>query len=323
VVANKRNFEDRMSIGKAEHPTISVVITNYNYRPYVARAVDSAVTQSVKPMEVVVVDDGSTDGSSEYVAEHYVACKPVHLITMENRGQLAAFREGLKHCTGDIICFLDADDHWDANYLELVQGAFEAQPSIDYVFTNMTYVGKRQGHSEKENKDRDFGVSALLTSFTSAYIGSPTSALSLKRNLLSRILDLPYEFDLEWKTCADTVIALGSSILGAHKYYLGTARANYHIHDANNWFQHSKGRIAELRHELRATRLTKYYRDRVGLDETALRWAQLEFKTRPNPRYHELGVYTWLLLSSRAPITYKAWAIASMLKHYFRSLKLR
>nr|WP_246214911.1 glycosyltransferase [Modestobacter muralis] len=86
---------------------MSVVIANYNYAQYVGAAVDSALALRWGDVEVVVVDDGSTDGSAE-VLERYA--DRVRLISLANGGQRVAANRGFAESTGDVVVFLDADD---------------------------------------------------------------------------------------------------------------------------------------------------------------------------------------------------------------------
>lgn len=87
-------------------PTISILIANYNYEAYVGGAIESALAQTWPAVEVIVVDDGSKDGSRA-VIERYPT---VRAIFQENRGHCAAARRGLEAATGDLVIFLDADD---------------------------------------------------------------------------------------------------------------------------------------------------------------------------------------------------------------------
>jgi glycosyltransferase involved in cell wall biosynthesis len=90
-------------------PRISVVIPVYNGRRYIAEAIESALGQSVQPLQVIVIDDGSTDGSADVVAsyEPRVTC-----IRQPNRGPAAARNLGVERATGELLAFLDADDVW-------------------------------------------------------------------------------------------------------------------------------------------------------------------------------------------------------------------
>ncbi len=86
---------------------ISIVITCFNYARYVAQAIDGALNQTYPHKEVIVVDDGSTDGSTDIIARYGERIK---FIAQQNQGQAAAGYAGFKVSSGDIILFLDADD---------------------------------------------------------------------------------------------------------------------------------------------------------------------------------------------------------------------
>jgi glycosyltransferase involved in cell wall biosynthesis len=88
-------------------PVVSVVIDNYNYAAFLREAIDSALGQTYSRVEVVVVDDGSTDGSRQIIASYGDRIVPV---LKDNGGQASAFNAGLLAAGGDVVCFLDADD---------------------------------------------------------------------------------------------------------------------------------------------------------------------------------------------------------------------
>src|SRR5688572_27945750 len=106
---------------------ISVVITNYNYAQFLSQALDSVFAQTQRPHEVILVDDGSTDGSRA-VIERY----DVHAIWQANAGQSAALDAGVAAATGDVVCLLDADDAWHSTKIERVAYAFDQHPSIQW-----------------------------------------------------------------------------------------------------------------------------------------------------------------------------------------------
>jgi glycosyltransferase involved in cell wall biosynthesis len=95
-----------MSQGKK----ISVIIPNHNYGRYLAQAVESVLNQSYNNLELIVVNNGSTDNSLD-VLKHYVG--KIRLIDQTNLGQSGARNSGLANATGDLIAFLDADDFWE------------------------------------------------------------------------------------------------------------------------------------------------------------------------------------------------------------------
>ena len=98
-------------------PSVSVIIPLYNKRPYVERALGSALGQRDVALEVIVVDDGSTDGGADVVA----ACADprVRLVRQPNQGPGAARNTGWRAAVAPCVAFLDADDHWAPDYLAL------------------------------------------------------------------------------------------------------------------------------------------------------------------------------------------------------------
>src|SRR5215208_2989974 len=91
----------------SESPLVSVLVSNYNYEHFLEEAVDSALKQTYSKLEVVVVDDGSTDGSRELIESYGDRVIPV---LKENGGQASACNAGFRASKGEIVIFLDADD---------------------------------------------------------------------------------------------------------------------------------------------------------------------------------------------------------------------
>ena len=89
------------------NPKVSILINNYNYGRFLAEAIDSALAQTYKNLEVIVVDDGSTDNSREIIASYSDRIVPV---LKENGGQASAFNAGFERARSDWIAFLDSDD---------------------------------------------------------------------------------------------------------------------------------------------------------------------------------------------------------------------
>lgn len=91
-------------------PTVSVIITSYNYGRFLAEAIESVMRQTWRPDEVVVVDDGSTDDTAEVAARY--AAEGVRYVYKENGGASSARNTGIRESSGELIAFLDADDVW-------------------------------------------------------------------------------------------------------------------------------------------------------------------------------------------------------------------
>jgi glycosyltransferase involved in cell wall biosynthesis len=88
-------------------PLVSIVIDNFNYGRFVAAAIESALAQSYRPLEVIVVDDGSTDDSRAIIRSYG---ERLRYVFQENQGQSGAFNSGYTACRGEIVLFLDSDD---------------------------------------------------------------------------------------------------------------------------------------------------------------------------------------------------------------------
>ena len=97
-------------------PRISVVIPLYNKAPYIANAISSALMQDVPPAEIIVVDDGSTDGGGSVVEQFQE--NGVRLIRQDNFGVSAARNRGMQAATSEYVAFLDADDEWLPSHVQ-------------------------------------------------------------------------------------------------------------------------------------------------------------------------------------------------------------
>ncbi len=115
-------------------PSVSVIIPIYNSGKYLREAIDSVLAQRYSPLEVLVVDDGSSDNGPEIASSYGPG---VRVIAIPHRGHPAARNAGVAASTGDFLAFLDADDLWTANKIELQLQAFAADPSLDLVFGHM------------------------------------------------------------------------------------------------------------------------------------------------------------------------------------------
>jgi glycosyltransferase involved in cell wall biosynthesis len=106
-----------------ENFRISAIIPLYNGERFIEKALTSISRQTLKPLEVIVVDDGSTDGGVEVVRNLDLGLA-LKVVSQENAGQSAARNEGARLASGDYLAFLDQDDAWYPRHLELLAGAF-------------------------------------------------------------------------------------------------------------------------------------------------------------------------------------------------------
>jgi glycosyltransferase involved in cell wall biosynthesis len=116
---------------------VSVIIPAFNAASFLPHAVASIDRQGYHPLEIIVVDDGSTDNTAEVARSlPSVSCYLHH----QNRGPSAARNLGLRQAGGEFIAFLDADDQWPPGKLNLQLGRLRAEPQLDVVLGRIQYI---------------------------------------------------------------------------------------------------------------------------------------------------------------------------------------
>lgn len=122
-------------------PTLSIVIPVYNVDKYVLEAVNSVMSQTVKPFEVIIVDDGSTDNSSQLVEDNYSVIPYVKIIHTENQGLGEARNVGTRAAVGDYIYYFDSDDILKDNLIEEFYKELLRNPDMDlYAFSAESFL---------------------------------------------------------------------------------------------------------------------------------------------------------------------------------------
>lgn len=112
-------------------PLISCIVPVYNGAAYLAAAIDSILAQDYRPLDVIVVDDGSTDESAAIAARYG---EPVRVLAIDHVGMDDARNAGLEAAKGGYIAFLDADDLWHSQKLSLQMDVFERSPDVEICY---------------------------------------------------------------------------------------------------------------------------------------------------------------------------------------------
>lgn len=112
-------------------PTISIIVPVYNVAAYLPECIESLLNQTFNDIEIILIDDGSTDGSGN-ICDQYKSLDPrIRVIHQENRGVSHARNTGIDQVTGQYICFIDSDDHVSDNYAEILFNAINRKADID------------------------------------------------------------------------------------------------------------------------------------------------------------------------------------------------
>ncbi|HNT86820.1 MAG TPA: glycosyltransferase family 2 protein, partial [Candidatus Hydrogenedentes bacterium] len=123
------DVEEPASCPIAEGPLVTVVLSSYNYADFLGQALDSVFEQTYRPIELVVVDDGSSDRSREIIEEKLRSASiPATPVFQENRGQAAALNAGFALAKGRYICTLDSDDYWSRDKVARMAAFAERLP---------------------------------------------------------------------------------------------------------------------------------------------------------------------------------------------------
>ena len=132
--------------GKADSaPMVSVVIPTYNNAQFLPEALDSLLSQTFRSLELIVVDDGSTDDTVD-VLKPYAGL--LRYIRKENGGPASARNAGIKHARGELIAFQDADDTWLPEKLQLQVDYLREHPEVGVVFSGSVFFGTETRQSD-------------------------------------------------------------------------------------------------------------------------------------------------------------------------------
>ncbi len=211
---------------------ISVLINNYNYGKYVGEAIASVLSQKHPDFELIVVDDGSTDQSLEVIDSFHD--DRMKTITKLNGGQLSAFNAGFLASSGEIICFLDADDMYQPGYLSAVDELFSKHSDCGCLMGRIEYFGLQSG-SDMIYPDGFFGCNPFSVATRHVWRGTSTSAISMRRSIAETILPCS-DNETFWKTRADDLLVWGTDLVCANKYCFSNPSVKYRVHDNNYFF---------------------------------------------------------------------------------------
>jgi glycosyltransferase involved in cell wall biosynthesis len=220
-----------MSPEQAEEfrPVVSIIIDNFNYARFLRAAIDSALGQTYQPVEVIVVDDGSTDNSRDIISSYG---NRLSAVFKSNGGHASAFNAGFRATRGSIVMFLDADDALLPTAVEEVvrawhPGTAKAQFVLAHVDADGRELGAIVPYSPAQMLDGDIRASILEAG---GYVGVPTSGNAFARTVLDRILPLS---ESQWRQAADTSLEIIAPFLG-DVVSLRKTLGCYRVHEANH-----------------------------------------------------------------------------------------
>lgn len=141
--------------------TVAVIIPNYNYGCFVGEAIESVLSQTIMPDEIIVIDDGSTDSSLDIISTY--AEDVTVLVNETNVGIVETFRKAVAATKSDYIVFVGADNRIRCDYIERCRAALDADSSVAVAYTDVVLFGPRaQWHAERVKKASEFKVDEVF-----------------------------------------------------------------------------------------------------------------------------------------------------------------
>jgi len=211
-------------------PKVSVIIPTYNRAQMVCEAVDSVLEQSFTDFEVVIVDDGSTDGTEEVLRRRYG--DRIHYLYQENQGRAVARNQGIQASSGEYLQFLDSDDWLLPRALEIQAGFLERHPEVDVVYGDGYYCDQDgepiQRISEERPPTPDEGLLAIMVLHN---IVVATHSAVVRRRALEELDDPGFDERLRGTEDADFWLRLAAK--GARFAAHGQPVCRYRLHGSN------------------------------------------------------------------------------------------
>jgi glycosyltransferase involved in cell wall biosynthesis len=235
LAAIQAHTSEDLSVGRAQLPVVSVIITNYNYGKYIRECIESCLEQDYPFCDIVIIDDCSVDDSLDIIKPYEDRVKIVR--HEHNKGQLAAFYSGLEVSKGEFTVFVDADDFLDADAVSahLFIHLF-TKPPVGFTCLRNREVSAGSKilsnfNMDFQNNGREIAYVSPRVIHTPTWSWSTTSSMMFRTELLNLIKP---EDTSAFRICADYYLAHFANLLGGSILY-NKAKVNYRRHGENGY----------------------------------------------------------------------------------------
>ena len=206
-------------------PKVSVIIPNYNYAKYIAKAIESVMSQTYKNLEIIVIDDGSKDDSLEVLANFG---DKIRVVSQKNEGVSRARNHGAEISDGEYLAFLDADDAWLPEKLEKQFEKFAEDGQIGLVHCSMTLINSEDQPIGEMCDGQEGWVAEELLRFERTVVSGSGSSSLIKREIFMEVGGFDYRLSTsaDWDLCYRV----------ADRYKFGFVKETlvlYRIHNSN------------------------------------------------------------------------------------------
>jgi glycosyltransferase involved in cell wall biosynthesis len=254
-------------------PIVTVLINAYNYGRFIEEAIDSVLSQDfpMDKVEILVIDDGSTDDTAERVKKYG---SRIRYFYKPNGGQGSAFNLGFKYAQGDIIALLDADDYFLPGKLRRIVEEFQNRPETGMIYHPLLELDVNSGEFRQTQIALISGFLPDDTSKLLAYRSYPTSGMVFRRQALAEVLPMPETIRLQADAYVSILIPLVAPVFALPEplsVYRVHGQNLYHSQDQTLSPERRKSRtdtLTTISNELKAW--AEYHRHRLVRREARL-----------------------------------------------------
>lgn len=271
---------------------VTIAISSYNYERFVAQTIESALAQTYPNVEVIVVDDGSTDGSWAIIQRYG---ERISAVRSANRGQGSAYNIGFERSSGDWVLFLDSDDMLHPNTVERCLAAVRDDTSIVEFRLRLIDANSQPLGNQIPYTMHSGDVTPIIRRF-GTYAGPPSCGNFYRRSAIAPCFPVPAE---RWRGSVDTVPFIVGAFHG-QVVSLPEALASYRLHRASSARMGLMGNMSQtmteelLMQQSRQREVLALLRERSGID--------IRGPFLPLPWHVRARALAWRLEPDRPPV---------------------
>jgi glycosyltransferase involved in cell wall biosynthesis len=217
-------------------PDVSGVIALYNGATHITAAIQSMMSQTESPLEIIIVDDGSTDDAlaavESLMAESDDAKKLVKIVRQQNSGQGSARNRGVAEAKGTFIAFLDQDDSWEPTHIAHLRTFFESRPALGWIYTDFNEFDEGSRFIQRNFLEKKRYTPPESSIF--GLIGSDMMMLPSSSLIRKEALESVGGFDTQFRGYEDDDLFFRIFVAGWSFIYEPEALVNYRIHPDNS-----------------------------------------------------------------------------------------
>jgi glycosyltransferase involved in cell wall biosynthesis len=220
-------------------PKLSIITPSLNQAQYLEQTIQSVLEQKYEPLEFIIIDGGSTDGSVDIIRKHEKQL--AFWVSEKDRGQAHALNKGLAHATGEIVAYLNSDDLYLPGSFTAVVNYFRQHPECEWLCGDTRMFGE-----DREEMLISANVPKSAAQALSWAYKAPQPGMFWKRELLRE------GFDDRWRYCFDHELYVRLLLAGHQCEHLPLTLAAYRLHDTSktvaegDLFDHEFDQIADI-----------------------------------------------------------------------------